>query len=258
MITAGSVHAGGARGSALSVGGPVRRPLAPAWRAVSHGGVSPRHVVFCTVFLAACGGPVLREGPLYAGRTGGAPGIECLPDPDVTDESLTEHMRFGRRLATDALEIEDPVPPVDHSATSLTEWSAGPLREWLEQKSHAVEEARHELDLAAEENHRQRIMAGAIVGLLYESVARVLGDVPAPDDLRDEPEILEIYRSTVAGEASPFLETSRRGYHACERNATEPASMSHWAAFCSARLEMLPAPLDGTGDDVTEVDIVAE
>jgi hypothetical protein len=200
----------------------------------------------------------MREGELYAGRTGGSPSMECLPDPDVTDDSLTEHMRFGRRLADEAFAIADPVPPVDHSASALTEWAGGPLREWLAQKSHAVEEARHELDLAAEESHRQRIMAGAIVGMLYESIGRVLGDVPSPDDLRDEPEIMEIYRATVAGEASPYLETARRAYHACELNATEPATMRHWEDFCSARLEALPAPIDGSGEDVTEVDIISE
>jgi hypothetical protein len=208
--------------------------------------------------LFACGGPRMREGTLYEGRTEGPPSMESLPDPDVVDEALTEHMRFGIRLATEALAIEDPVPPTDHSAAALTAWSGGELQAWLGRKSHAVEEARHELDLAAEEDHRQRIMAGAIVGLLYESVGRVLGDVPAPDDLRDEPEILEIYRSTVAGEASPFLETARRAYHACELNATQPATMRHWEHFCSRRLEALPAPLDGTGEDVTEVDVITD
>lgn len=206
----------------------------------------------------ACGGPQLREGTLYAGRPDGPPAMDGLPDPDVTEASLTEHMRRGRRLAEEALAIAAPAPPVDRSAAALAAWSGGELQAWLSRASHAIEEARRELDLAAEESHRQRIMAGAIVGLLNEAVGRVLGDVPSPDDLRDEPEIMEIYRSTVAGEARPYLETARRAYHACELNAAEPETMRHWEAYCSARLDFLPAPSAASGEDVTEVDVIAE
>jgi hypothetical protein len=207
--------------------------------------------------LLACSGPRMREGTLYEGRTDAAPSLECLPDPDVHDGELTEHMRFGQRLAAEAFAVEDPVVPRDTTASSLMDWSSGPLREWLRVKSEAVEAARRELDLAAEENHRQRIMSGAIVGMLYEDVAVVLRAIPTPDDLRSEPDISRIFRETVENEAMPYLETARRAYHACEVNGTVPESMRHWSAFCTARLDLLPVPVSATSD-VTEVDVFSD
>jgi hypothetical protein len=214
--------------------------------------LGPATLASLLLSLAGCGGPRMREGELYAGRPDGPPSIECLPDPDVHDDELTEHMRFGLRLATEALAIEAPAIPSDTSAAAITAWSGGPLQAWHHQKSEAVEAARHELDLAAEESHRQRIMGGAIVGMLYEDVSTTLRAVPTPNDLYDEPEISRIFRDTVEGEARPYVETSRRAYHACEVNGREPSTMRHWANFCSSRLDLLPAPVGE--DDVTEVD----
>ena len=211
-----------------------------------------RLIVLIALSLAACGGPRMRQGELYGGRSDAEPSMECLPDPDVEDSELTEHMRFGLRLATAALAIEAPAIPADTSAAAITAWSAGPLQSWLHAKSEAVEAARHELDLAAEETHRQRIMSGAIVGMLYESVAITLRAVPTPEDLWNEPEISRIFRETVEGEARPYVETARLAYHACELNGQRPETMQHWGSFCSARLDLLPAPIGE--EDVTEVD----
>lgn len=202
--------------------------------------------------LAACGGLRMRQGELYGGRSDAEPSMECLPDPDVEDVELTEHMHFGIRLATAALAIDAPEIPADISAASITVWSAGPMQAWLHDKSEAVEAARRELDLAAEETHRQRIMSGAIVGMLYESVSITLRAIPTPEDLWNEPEISRIFRETVEGEARPYLETARRAYHACELNGRRPETMQHWGEFCSARLDLLPAPIGE--EDVTEVD----
>ena len=198
----------------------------------------------------------MRSGELYAGRAEGSPTMECLPDPDVVDEELSEHMRFGRRLAEQSFGIPNPEPPASRAASELTEWAEGSLRAWLEQKTQAVEAARRELDAAAEEQHRQRIMGGAIVGLMYEDVARVLVDLPVPDDLDDEPEILALYRDVLEGQARPFLETARRAYHACALNASEPASMRHWARFCADREDALPAEAMRSGE--TQVEVIAE
>lgn len=172
--------------------------------------------------------------------------MTCLPDPDVLDEELTEHMRFGLRLANEAMAIEAPALPQDTRASAITRWSEGPLQRWLHAKAEAVEAARHELDLAAEENHRQRIMGGAIVGMLYEDVSITLRAIPTPDDLWNEPEISRIFRETVEGEARPYVETSRSAYRACEANGRTPSSMRHWSSFCSGRLDLLPMSGDAT------------
>ena len=198
--------------------------------------------------FAACARPLpLRDGPLDPGRVECAPAMECLPDPDLEEDAFTEHMRFGWTLAAESFLVPPPEAPSEHAALDLQVWSEGPLREWLARKTHTVEAARRELDQAAEENHRQRIMGGAIVGLMYEDVSRVLRAVPMPDELETEPEIQDIYRDVLEGQASPFTEVARAAYGACAQNATRPATMRHWSHFCAGREAQLPARDDFDG-----------
>lgn len=213
--------------------------------------------VACLVLvLCACGGPQMRAGEPYRGRADGDPSMEALPEPDVADEELTPRMRFAIELAQASFLVERPAPPEGRHASEITAWSDGPLRAWMERKTAAVDAARRELDAAAEENHRQRIMAGAIVGLLYEDLARTLADVPVPDDLDDEPEILDIYFQSARSQARPFVEHARRAYAACAANAIEPSGMRHFARFCADREDGLPGGEVASGS--TEVEVIAE
>lgn len=210
----------------------------------------------CALLVPACGGPRLREGA-FQGRSEGLPSMRCLPETDVEASEYTEHMRRGLALAEASFDVPAPSPPASRAAGDLTDWSNGPLRAWLEQKVNAITAARQELDLAAEENHRQRIFGGAVVGLMYEDIARVLRSVPAPVDLDTEPEILRIYQDLVRTQARPFLELSRAAYRACSLNADRPEGMRHFATFCRERLDQLPegeAPAAGS----TEVEVVRD
>lgn len=210
--------------------------------------------------LAGCATVPMRDGPLNPGRVEADPSMECLPDPDVQRDALTRRMRFGWTLAEESFLVPPPSPPDERSAQNLEQWSSDVLGAWLERKTHTIEAARHELDQAAEENHRQRIMGGAIVGLMYEDVARVLRSIPPPRELDDEPEIREIYQDVLRGQARPFLEHARRAYSACAQNAVQPASMRHWSRFCSGREDQLPGrrrvPDLASGE--TEVEVIAD
>ena len=53
------------------------------------------------------------------------------------------------------------------------------------------------------QNHRQRIVAGALVGLVYEDIARTLLTVPVPAELDSEPEITEAFRELLLKQAEP-------------------------------------------------------
>jgi hypothetical protein len=213
------------------------------------------------LLLAGCGSTPMRAGPLDPGQVEPRPSMECLPDPDVAESAFTPRMREGWELAAESFLIPPPEPPRDETARNLELWSDEVLAPWLERKTHTIEAARRELDLAAEESHRQRIMGGAIVGLMYEDVARVLRSIPPPEELAEEPEIQAIYQDVMRSHARPFLEQSRRAYSACAQNAVTPSSMRHWSRFCSGREEGLPEGED-TGDHLesgeTEVEVIAE
>lgn len=212
-------------------------------------------------FAQGCAGASTREGPLDPGQVEASPAMECLPDPDVQDSALSERMRFGLTLARESFLVPAPDTPDDRNSANLEVWSEEVLSPWLERKTHTVEAARRELDQAAEETHRQRIMSGAIVGLMYEDVARVLRAIPPPDELDDEPEIRDIYRNILRSQASPFVEHARRAYSACAQNAVRPPGMRHWSHFCAARQARLPAARGvrpGPASGETTVEIIAE
>lgn len=224
--------------------------------------MSRRLALIASVIAAAgCGpGVQMRAGPLNSGRVECDPSMECLPDPDIEDASMTRRMRFGWTLAEESFHVPAPSTPDDQSSDSLEAWSEQVLSPWLQRKTHAIEVARRELDRAAEEMHRQRIMGGAIVGLMYEDVARVLTSIPAPDELDDEPEIRRVYRNVLRSQARPYLEQARQAYRACAQNAIRPSSMRHWSRFCTGRQEQLPGgdPAEGLESGETVVEIIAE
>ncbi|MFK7989877.1 MAG: hypothetical protein AB8I08_27910 [Sandaracinaceae bacterium] len=218
-----------------------------------------RLLLMTALLLVGCG-PAMRSGPLNPGRASASPSMECLPDPDVPDAELSRTMRFGLQLAEQSFLIAAPPAPDDRSAANLEVWSTDILGPWLQRKTHTIEAARRELDTAAEQTHRQRIIGGAIVGLMYEDLARVLRAVPPPAELEDEPEIQEMFRDTMRGQARPFLEHARRAYSACAQNAVRPDGMRHWSRFCRERGDQLPdAPVQaGPASGETTVEVLVD
>ncbi len=215
-------------------------------------------IVLALSIVPACASDTSHAGAIYPGRADGEPSMECVPDADVAPSAFTAHMQRGRELAQASFEVPDPVLPPDHTAATLTQWAAGPLRTWIQQKTHAVDAAREELDLAAEENHRQRIIGGALVGLMHEDVGRIISSVPVPDDLANEPEILEAFRHVIDGQAEPYYRLARQAYRACALNAVAPASMQQWSSFCRERMDRLPEDdtVESVPDDTTSVEVL--
>ncbi len=214
------------------------------------------------ILASGCGtiAPATNNKPLYPGDPHGQASLESLPELDVADSEITSEMRMAQLLTAESLSVPDPARPAATSAEAIQLWSDQVLKGWLEEKHKRAEAARLELDRAAVQNHRQRIMAGAMVGLVYEDVARVLMSVPVPEDLKQEPEIAQMFSDVVAHQAFPYLTQSRRAYEACAQNAIDPKTMNHWTGFCQGRADQLPggkaAPKGGSSTSTTEVTVV--
>lgn len=174
------------------------------------------------------------------GDVTGAPRVEALPSLDVDPGELTAEMRMARLLSAESLNLEQPPAPRDLSTAAMTAWSQQELEQWMRHKHRRAEEARRQLDLAAVQNQRQRIMAGALVGLVYEDVARALLALPTPRELISEPEIAAMYGEVLRGQAAPYLREAEMAYAACSGNAEQEARLAHWSSFCAARKEQLP------------------
>ncbi len=203
---------------------------------------------------AACGGAQTRDDAApVPGDVDAPPSMAALPGTRALEPEFSERMRFGFELAEEAFTLQPPPPPASAKVADVQAWSDGALKDWLQRRQHAVDSARRELDLAAEEAHPQRVVAGAVIGLLYEDIARVLRGIPVPDEVQEEPEMVEIYREVVDSNASPYLEYARRAYRACAANAEGPDELRPWSSFCSGRADRLPGNDEDVPDGTTVV-----
>ncbi len=182
-----------------------------------------------------------RHATYQEGDTTARPSLESLPSLDVELSTLTPEMRMARMLSAESLNLDPPSQPHDTSGATFSAWSDQELKDWIGDKSKRAEAARHELDRAAEQSHRQRIMAGALVGLVYEDMARTLLALPVPVELASEPEIAAMYVDLMHTQAAPYLVHSRQAYAACAGNAEQLPALRHWSEFCTTREERLPS-----------------
>jgi len=125
------------------------------------------------------------------------------------------------------------------------------------EKHRRAEAARKELDGAAVNSHRERIMAGALVGLVYEDVARALLSLPFPAELASEPEVRAIFEDVLRGQAAPYLVHARLAYQACAANALGLSAMAHWSEFCQGRGTELPEAGGERGETTVTVSVSA-
>lgn len=220
-----------------------------------------RSVVLALVSLgvASLGGcaaqhQVVRSQP---GDAFSRPSMEVLPSLDVAQSELTPEMRMASLLSSESLLLAPPSGPRDDSTAAISDWSDSELKTWLQEKHVRAEAARKELDRAAQQNHRQRVMAGAMVGLVYEDLARTLLALPIPRELASEPEIAAMYVDLLKRQASPYLLHAHQAYVACAGNAEQVSGLHHWSQFCEQREERLPTSgLDQPGAGATQVSIV--
>lgn len=191
--------------------------------------------------LLGCAGSSGPRRVYQGGDASGEPRVEALPSLDVDQDQLTQEMRMARLLSAESLNLAPPVNPRDTSTASIASWSDNELKSWMKTKNAAAEAARKELDVAAVQNQRQRIMAGAMVGLVYEDVGRTLLTLPIPAELSAEPEIAAMYVDILRTQAGPYLQQARQAYAACAGNAEQMPALQHWSEFCLTREEKLPA-----------------
>ncbi|MEM1413337.1 MAG: hypothetical protein AAGH15_00475 [Myxococcota bacterium] len=200
--------------------------------------------------------------PAYVdGDPAGPPALEAMPAHPAGGRppGMSETMVFAWTLSEQAFDLPDPPPaPMDPTVAAVEAWTAQHLQPWLGDKNRMVEAARRELDVAADEIIEQRIVAGALVGLLYEDVARVLLSIPVPQEIADEePEIREAYEYVVESQAEPFLAHSRAAYRACAGNSRVEERFAAFERFCSQRRANLPLTRDERAEG-TVLEVIRE
>jgi hypothetical protein len=213
-------------------------------------------VFLVAALLLGCAGANGRAGKQFNGDAQCAPALEALPSLDVADAQLSSQMKMARLLTAESLALAAPRSPATDSA-ALARWSDSELKTWLSEKHRRAEAARKELDRAALVSHRERILAGALVGLVYEDMARALLGLPYPAELASEPEVRRVFEDVLHAQATPYLVHARLAYQACAANALGLSPMTHWSEFCEGRRAELPVPPSAAQEDGTTVEVTA-
>ena len=195
----------------------------------------PHNYTFFMITLAlgisawGCGG-AKEEGPTtYEGNAGAHPHISVLPSYPQNWNDLSSSMRFGWTLAEISFSFEDPPRPPGSDPDTLATWSETTFSDWFTQKMDTVEHAREELNLASEKDPKERIMAAALVGLLYEDVARALRTLPSSAQ----------EQGNASGSGQSYMLHAKAAYEACAGNAKRTKGFKHWRPFCARRASQL-------------------
>lgn len=203
---------------------------------------APLLLPLCLLTLSAC-----RAGRVeHAGDVQGEARIEALPSLDVDEGQLTREMRYALTLSKDSLALR--LPDFEHDPEAMARWTDQVLKQWLRDKQSGAEAASSALDVAAGQNGRQRIVSGALAGLVFEQTARLLLEVPPPSDLPLELEVVAVFREIMQKNASVCVEHARLAYAACAENAQGMKSLGHFGPFCAERGKALPDVKDPLGE----------
>jgi hypothetical protein len=199
--------------------------------------VSAKRTLFC-VLLGACA--ARGKPPMMPGDSAAEAQLDTLPSLDVNESELSAEMHKALALSEDSIELGLPELPKGE-ATSAS-WTDTRLKDWLRDKHRRTQTASAALDLAGAQSPRQRMLSGAVAGLVFENAARDLLQVPPPSDLPLDLETIAVFREIMQGNASVCVEQAQLAYKACADNAREMPELLHWEPFCVQRAQRLPSP----------------
>lgn len=220
-----------------AVGCVTRRTRRGRMEIKSIGGILATSLCLASwMLLLSCGGRQHAQDVSYHGNPVDPPSLKVLPTFPVSWESLSSDMRFGWNLAELAFEIAPPTAASGSDPAKVSQWSEQVLLPWLAEKKELVEHAREELESAASANLEERVIAAAIVALMYEDIAQVLRQVPSAS--RNQAKV-DLAGSTEDVDPDwmvrAYVGHARTAYLACETNARTMRQGEAWSKFCGRR-----------------------
>ncbi|MGB0680879.1 MAG: hypothetical protein ACPGUV_14610, partial [Polyangiales bacterium] len=207
-----------------------------------------------TACMWACGG-AQSAPPTGVGAGAGSlqaqPSLAALPNADLPALRFSDAMRRGFDAAEQAFALDPPAPPTDQRLVSIQAWLHSRFAAWHAEKKELITLAHRLFDNAAKNSHHERVMAGAVVGLLYEDALRAFEHVPEPIELVRDPEVQAIFQRVLRHQQEPYRKWSQRAYHACALNARHQTKLQDWQRFCQGRKARLPG--DVAPDEASDV-----
>jgi hypothetical protein len=137
--------------------------------------------------------------------------------------------------------------PVLHGAATqaaVNELIRREVAPWMQRKRQALEDAEQAykkvLDLRPLPPPRWVIAASERVGTMWSDFAQDFAKVPTPKEWAKQPEIVEAYRSALAGAAEPIAQRAQAAYRACVATSDKFRIEDEHSRTCRARV--VPAP----------------
>jgi len=181
---------------------------------------------------------VIDEGTLVQGRSPRSEGGLPLLPQTLSETSVA--FQSGYAAAEPLLRAAGPTNPPDDQA-GYDAWITATLMPWLDGRGREVEAALRPLGAVTQGPPPERVVAAALVGLLYARMHDQLVAVPPPPSVRADQGLLRIYQDQVHETSAAFVENAVRALRACAVSAAaehEPIYVP-WLELCQGQLGKL-------------------
>jgi len=216
-----------------------------------------RWTMLLIVALAGCGAAapeVAQPDGVHLSCHGG---LECLPDDEPRVVQGSWRMRRGFMRARAALSAVPPPRPEELDSFGVRAYWAN-FDEWLAHLRDRIDAAHDDLDEAAFEDRRQRIVSEAVLGLIYEEAAREIASLPVPQRIGDDPVDPDRHAQRLERHARRFRERAQASYRECAQRGLEPVDMQERSRFCVARGQQLEVAGGASVRAVSRAETVVE
>lgn len=168
-----------------------------------------------------------------------------LPELPTALRPSSPSFSRGLALAQAVLHAGGPGAPPDDEQLSYDTWLKAELEPWLEARGQAVQEALEPLGQVIEASDgapSERVVAAALIGMIYAQAHDQLYAVPPPPAVRADEKLLHIYQDQVNQTSASWVDSAARALRDCARGAAEQheSSFGAWLDLCQqglARLE---------------------
>ena len=128
------------------------------------------------------------------------------------------------------------------SIARVNQWAERDLMPWMVEANARVRAAEALYsEVAALEVPRWNIAAASRIGDMYLSIVDRLREAPIPDEIADDPELLDRYGDAIDEQWTPILVTATARYEFCLGTATRLRWFDERSARCETALNQLDA-----------------
>jgi hypothetical protein len=228
--------------------------------------------LFSAIMLAGCGGG--GSGTTTTQTTSDTSGGEVadhpirttipvpVPQPAVAREELSDPLQRFWTQIEETVAIRPPDAPAEATNEAVEAWANGPFAQWVTARREAMSAAITTSEEVPEDPAHERAMAAGLLGYALEDFAADVRGSPIPSDISSDPELLEVYLSSLREVLLPIANDAVVSYAFCQQRLLPLGDESEWLpwrAYCVQRgQEMIQVYELAPTDEATSPEAAAE